>query len=113
MPSLSTTVAPFEAENVRGYLHKAGDVAAGDGMVLTHGAGGNCNAPLLVAVADAFQTAGLNVLRCALPYRQQKPSGPPPPAEPAKDRAGLPSAGAAPSGTPARRRFVAAAAFHR
>jgi uncharacterized protein len=78
---------PFEAEGVRGYLHEAG--AAGDGMVITHGAGGNCNAPLLVAVADVFQRAGVTVLRCDLPFRQQRPSGPPRPADSAKDRAGL------------------------
>jgi predicted alpha/beta-hydrolase family hydrolase len=78
---------PFEAEGVRGYLHEAG--AASDGMVLTHGAGGNCSAPLLLAVADAFQTAGVTVLRCDLPFRQQRPSGPPRPADSAKDRAGL------------------------
>ena len=94
MPSLSTTVAPFEAEGVRGYLHRAGD-GAEDGMVLTHGAGGNCNAPLLIAVADAFQTAGVTVLRFDLPYRQQRPSGPPRPGDATKDRAGLRSAIAA------------------
>jgi predicted alpha/beta-hydrolase family hydrolase len=94
MPSSFTTVAPFEAESVRGYLHKAGD-GAEDGMVLTHGAGSNCNAPLLLAVAGAFQAAGLTVLRCDLPYRQKRPSGPPGPADSAKDRAGLRSAVAA------------------
>ena len=83
----------FEAEGVRGYLHEAS--AAGDGMVITHGAGGNCNAPLLVAVADAFQRAGVTVLRCDLPFRQQRPSGPPRPVDSAKDRAGLRSAVAA------------------
>jgi uncharacterized protein len=78
---------PFEAEGVRGRLHEAG--GAGDGMVITHGAGGNCNAPLLVAVADVFQHAGVTVLRCDLPFRQQRPSGPPRPVDSAKDRAGL------------------------
>ena len=78
---------PFEAEGVRGRLHEAG--GAGDGMVITHGAGGNCNAPLLVAVADVFQHAGVTVLRCDLPFRQQRPAGPPRPVDSAKDRAGL------------------------
>jgi uncharacterized protein len=81
------TSAPFVAEGVRGYLHKASGAA--DGMVLTHGAGGNCDAPLLLAVADASQAAGVTVLRCDLPFRQQRPSGPPRPADAAKDRAGL------------------------
>jgi predicted alpha/beta-hydrolase family hydrolase len=87
------TSAPYDAEGVRGYLHKAG--GARDGMALTHGAGGNCNAPLLLAVADAFQAAGVTVLRCDLPFRQQRPSGPPRPADAAKDRAGLRAAVAA------------------
>ena len=82
-----TSSTPFEAEGVRGHLHRADD--AGDGMVLTHGAGGNSNAPLLLAVAEAFQAAGVTVLRCDLHFRQQRPSGPPRPADSAEDRAGL------------------------
>ena len=85
--------SPFEAEGVRGYLHKS--ATAGDGMALTHGAGGNANSPLLVAVAEAFQNAGVTVLRCDLPFRQQRPSGPPRPADSPKDRAGLRAAVAA------------------
>jgi predicted alpha/beta-hydrolase family hydrolase len=57
--------------------------------VLTHGAGGNCRSPLLVAVAKAFAQAGLAVLRCDLPFRQQRPSGPPHPSKAAADRAGI------------------------
>ena len=52
----------------------------GAGMVLTHGAGGNCRAPLLVAVAEAFSAAGVYVLRYDLPFRQRRPFGPPSPA---------------------------------
>ncbi len=78
---------PFDAEGVRGHLHSA--ESAVDGMVLTHGAGGNCNAPILLAVAAAFQASGVTVLRCDLPFRQQRPSGPPRPANSAKDREGL------------------------
>ncbi len=84
---------PFETEGVQGYLHRAD--GAGDGMVLTHGAGGNCNAPLLLVVAAAFQASGVTVLRCDLPFRQQRPSGPPRPADSAKDREGLIAAVAA------------------
>jgi uncharacterized protein len=78
---------PFEAEGVRGRLHTV-DGSVG-GMVLTHGAGGDCDAPLLLAVANAFQAAGVTVLRCDLPFRQQRPSGPPRPADSARDREGL------------------------
>ncbi len=61
---------------VRGFLHrsKTGSVAA---LALTHGAGSNCGAPLLLAVAEAFAGAGITVLRCDLPFRQSRPHGPP------------------------------------
>lgn len=88
MVSLLPSVVSFEAQGVRGRLHNGGD-GAKDAMVLTHGAGGNCNAPLLVAVASAFQAAGVTVLRCDLPFRQNRPSGPPGRADSARDRAGL------------------------
>ncbi len=58
-------------------------------MVLTHGAGGNCNAPLLVALAEKFAAAGLTILRCDLPYRQRRPTGPPSPSDSKLDQAGL------------------------
>jgi uncharacterized protein len=73
---------------VRGWLHEP-DQPSGDGLVLTHGAGGNCESPLLKAVAAAFAGAGFAVLRCDLPYRQQRPHGPPFPAQAANDREGL------------------------
>ncbi|MGD1073826.1 MAG: alpha/beta fold hydrolase [Bryobacteraceae bacterium] len=63
--------------------------ANGAGLVLTHGAGGNCHAPLLVAVAEAFCAAGFYVLRYDLPFRQRRPFGPPSPATAASDRDGL------------------------
>ena len=51
----------------------------GKGLVLTHGAGSNCQAPLLIAVAETSTAAGFTVLRCDLPYRQIAPYGPPGP----------------------------------
>jgi uncharacterized protein len=73
---------------VRGFLHRAAGPSP-DALVLTHGAGGNCRAPLLVALADAFAAAGVSALRCDLPYRQTRPTGPPFPARAALDRQGL------------------------
>jgi hypothetical protein len=73
---------------VRGILHPAASTGA-DGLVLTHGAGGNADAPLLVAVAEAFAARGVAVLRCDLPYRQARPRGGPSPASAARDREGL------------------------
>ncbi len=64
-------------EAVRGYLHTPGGDAANVALVLTHGAGANCHAPLLVALTESFAEAGWNVLRCDLPFRQARSHGPP------------------------------------
>jgi len=58
-------------------------------LILTHGAGSNRNAPLLVSVGNAFQESGIEVLRYDLPYRQERAQGPPRPADAARDREGL------------------------
>lgn len=79
---------PFTAVGVRGFLHRAVD-SAERGLVLTHGAGGNCQMPMLVAIATAFCEAGFDVLRCDLPFRQRRPNGPPSPSGAAADREGL------------------------
>jgi uncharacterized protein len=73
---------------VRGFLHHP-RTTCGAGVVLTHGAGSNCQAPILVAVARALAEAGFTVLRCDLPYRQERPHGPPSPGGSARDREGL------------------------
>jgi len=73
---------------VRGTLHRA-DGTGGDFLVLTHGASGNSNSALLVALADAFAQSGLSVLRCDLPYRQRKPNGPPSRSDAKRDQQGL------------------------
>jgi predicted alpha/beta-hydrolase family hydrolase len=84
------SVDPF----VRGLLHRPAR-ANGRGLVLTHGAGSNCQAPLLIALAETFAASGFTVLRCDLPYRQDRPYGPPAPHEAKRDRAGLRNALAA------------------
>ena len=61
---------------VRGFLQRAESPDA-DGLVLTHGAGANCRSALLMALAEAFCVAGVTVLRCDLPFRQARPTGPP------------------------------------
>ena len=73
---------------VLGYLHLSWEGPARGTLVLTHGAGSNSNAPLLVAVASAFAEARYQVLRCDLPFRQLRPHGPPLGTD-AQDRAGL------------------------
>jgi predicted alpha/beta-hydrolase family hydrolase len=88
-----TVAVPYAQGGVRGFLHRPD--AARHGLVLTHGAGGDCRAPLLVAVAEALAAAGICVLRCDLPYRQRRAKGPPSPSTAAADRTGLGEAVAA------------------
>lgn len=91
---------------VRGFLHVP-ETASGDGLVLTHGAGSNAAAPLLIALAEAFTGAGFTILRCDLPYRQSRSFGPPGPGDAARDRAGLKNAIAAMKKTISGRVFLA------
>jgi uncharacterized protein len=79
---------PPEAPSVRGFLHRP-QKGSGDGWVVTHGAGGNCDSGLLVSLAATFAEAGVCALRCDLPFRQARRRGPPWPAGAAKDREGL------------------------
>src|SRR3984957_16133014 len=79
---------------VRGFLHQP-ELPNYDGMVLSHGAGSNAAAALLVALAETFSAQGVTVLRCDLPYRQARSFGPPGPGDAARDRAGLTNALAA------------------
>src|SRR5260370_19411767 len=55
-------------------------------LILTHGAGSNRNAPLLVAVANAFSQVSVEVIRYDLPFRQERPHGPPRPGDASLDR---------------------------
>jgi predicted alpha/beta-hydrolase family hydrolase len=79
---------PFDAGGVHGVLHRPANPGGG-AFVLTHGAGSNAHAPLLVRLAGAFADAGYLVLRYHLPFRQQRPKGPPFPAGAARDREGV------------------------
>lgn len=85
-------VEPFEERDgestVRGVLHRP-RLPTGDGVVLAHGAGSNCESPVLRAVASAFAARGIAALRIDLPFRQARPKGPPAPAWAARDRDGL------------------------
>jgi predicted alpha/beta-hydrolase family hydrolase len=62
--------------------------------VLTHGAGSDHRAPLLVALSVALAARGVAVLRCDLPFRQRRASGPPSAGGSATDREGLARAAA-------------------
>jgi hypothetical protein len=73
---------------VVGFLHRPAS-PTGDALVLTHGAGSNCQTSLLAALATAFADSGILVLRCDLPFRQSSPHGPPSPGGAERDREGL------------------------
>ena|SRR2546427_9206597 len=98
MPSKQSDVEIFHDTSltpaVRGFLHSRAN-PSGDVLILTHGAGSNCNAPLLVALAEAFSARDCTVLRCDLPFRQERPTGPPFPGNAERDRACLRNAVAA------------------
>src|SRR5580704_13239051 len=87
-------IAAFEEGAVRGFLHTP-ERRSGHAIALTHGAGSNCKAPLLAAVAEEFAASGFLALRFDLPFRQARPSGPPHPGNAAHDREGIRAAAAA------------------
>src|SRR5258708_39335794 len=76
---------------VRGSLRRS-SLSGADCLILTHGAGANCQSPLLTTLADAFHATGLTVLLCDLPFRQSRPHGPPPRGSAERDQDGLRSA---------------------
>jgi len=78
----------FDTDAVSGVLHRP-EQGGSDGIVLTHGAGSNASAPLLVRLARAFAEAGYLTLRFDLPFRRQRLKGAPSPATAARDREGI------------------------
>jgi len=83
---------PFDDLNgdpaIHGWLHVPAR-PTGKGIVLTHGAGADCQSKLLVEMSNALAESGFAVLRFDLPFRRERPHGPPSPANAARDRDGL------------------------
>jgi predicted alpha/beta-hydrolase family hydrolase len=80
-------VEEFRGLSGRAFIHRP--EASGDhGIALTHGAGSNCDSPLLRAIASGLADSGLTVVRYDLPFRARL-SGPPRPADAAMDREGI------------------------
>jgi uncharacterized protein len=83
---------PFDDLNgdpaIHGWLHVPAR-PTGKAIVLTHGAGADCQSKLLVEVSNALAESGLTVLRFDLPFRRERPHGPPSPSNAARDRDGL------------------------
>lgn len=88
LPAPAALLDDVSTPSVRGTIH-AVDGPPRDGIVLTHGAGGDQHAALLVALAIAFASAGVTALRCDLPFRQARAAGPPGAGSAPRDRAGL------------------------
>lgn len=84
-----TPFADLEAEPaIRGFLHSP-SAPNGNSILLTHGAGSNCQSKLLVEMSSALAAAGFTVLRFDLPFRLIRPYGPPRPGSAERDRQGV------------------------
>jgi predicted alpha/beta-hydrolase family hydrolase len=86
---MTTPFVELTAEpGIRGFLH-APSRPNGNAVVLTHGAGADCQSKLLVEMSSALAACGFTVLRFDLPFRQMRPHGPPHPGSADRDRDGL------------------------
>jgi predicted alpha/beta-hydrolase family hydrolase len=74
-------------EQIAGVAHEPDDTPTGV-VVLTHGAGGDRESPLLQQVCDEWARRGWLAVRYNLPYRRRRPTGPPS-GSAAGDRAGI------------------------
>ena len=74
-------------DQIAGVAHQPDGPPTGV-VVLTHGAGGNRDSPLLQQVCDEWARRGWLAVRYNLPYRRRRPTGPPSGSATA-DRAGI------------------------
>ena len=58
---------------IRGFLHLPSQ-PSGKAIVLSHGAGANCQSKLLIEMSEAFAASGFSVLRFDLPFRLERPA---------------------------------------
>jgi predicted alpha/beta-hydrolase family hydrolase len=72
---------------IAGVAHRPGGDPAGV-VVLTHGAGGSRESPLLKRTCDEWAARGWLAVRYNLPYRRRRPKGPPS-GSAASDRRGI------------------------
>ncbi|MGW0162065.1 alpha/beta hydrolase family protein [Mycobacterium sp. NPDC003323] len=63
-------------EQIAGIAHEPAGTPQGT-VLLTHGAGGNRDATLLVGLCDEWARRGYLAVRYNLPYRRRRPKGPP------------------------------------
>jgi uncharacterized protein len=77
----------IDLAQIAGVAHRPDGPPTGV-VVLTHGAGGSRESPLLEAVCDEWSRRGWLAVRYNLPYRRRRPKGPPSGSS-AADRAGI------------------------
>jgi uncharacterized protein len=63
-------------EDLAGVAHQP-DVSPKGTVLLTHGAGGSRESPLLIRICDEWARQGYLAVRYNLPYRRRRPKGPP------------------------------------
>lgn len=76
-----------EVAEIAGIAHPPEGTPAGV-VLLTHGAGGSRESPMLVRICDEWASRGWLAIRYNLPYRRARPKGPPS-GSAAKDQAGI------------------------
>ena len=74
-------------DEIAGIAHEPDGTPTGV-VLLTHGAGGNRDAPLIVRICDEWARHGWLAIRYNLPYRWRRPKGPPSNSA-ASDQAGI------------------------
>jgi predicted alpha/beta-hydrolase family hydrolase len=67
---------PTDLDVIAGIAHEPAGAPLG-AVVLSHGAGGSRDSPLLVRVCDQWAGRGWLAIRFNLPYRRRRPKGPP------------------------------------
>ena len=77
----------MDLEAIAGIAHQPDGDPIGT-VVLTHGAGGSRESPLLKKICDEWSSRGWLAVRYNLPYRRRRPKGPPS-GSTAKDQAGI------------------------
>ncbi len=63
-------------DDIGGIAHEPAGAPAGV-VVLTHGAGGSRESPMLIRICEQWASQGWLAVRYNLPYRRRRPKGPP------------------------------------
>ncbi|MDT5265127.1 MAG: uncharacterized protein QOI90_1753 [Mycobacterium sp.] len=77
----------MDLDAIAGIAHEPDGHPVG-AVVLTHGAGGNRQSPMLIRLCDEWARRGFLAVRYDLPYRRRRPKGPPS-GSAASDRTGI------------------------